>query len=437
MHHTLFEFDKTINVPPEKLKGFKAYLDEIWQSRNQYKALDNEAEQADKQRFFSFDGNVLRARNYVGFVQYEGLRLSIYPKICIKIPNHQILPQILYWLSYSHRIHFLFANLPLDYQEFDDWLEAFVYLFACHTEEILSNQPYQSYQEITEEISYLRGRLATSDYIQNNLLTGRHQYFHCTYEPFLYDNQFNRIVKYVTKLLLSISTNDISQHRLNNLLFLLDGVSDEFCKASDCDAIKLNPLYQDLTTIIALCRMFLEASSISQADDSQSNFCFLLPMEIIFEDFIFGFIEKYFPDRNPKSQRETYLTINTDNKEVFKMKNDILLQNPPLIIDTKYKIREKIDAKKGISQADMYQMLAYAVKRRIARVLLIYPTMPQNLSEIDTFIIENNAFLNETIEIKAVDINICGIDRTNESQLVQTLFLYLHNLKSLLTIQSK
>lgn len=425
IHHPLFEFDKTISIPPEKLKGFKGYLDDVWQSRNQYKILDSETEQADKQRFFSFDGNLLRARNYVGFVQYEGLRLSIYPKICTETPNSQILPQILYWLSYSNRIHFPFANLPLDYQDFDDWLEAFVYLFACHTEETLSNQPYQSYQEITEETSYLRGRLETSTYVQNNLLTGRHQYFHCTYEPFLYDNQFNRIVKYVTRLLLSISKNDISQNRLNNLLFLLDSVSDKFCKASDCDAVKLNPLYHDLTTIVAMCRMFLEASNISQTDDKQSNFCFLLPMEVIFEDFIFGFIKKHFPNRSPESQREIYLTTNTENKAVFKMKNDILLQNPSLIIDTKYKIREKIDTKKGISQTDMYQMLAYTIKRSINRVLLIYPTTSEEKSEIDIFTIKDNDFLNKSIEIRAIDINISGIDQYNERKLYQTLTNYL------------
>ena len=410
-------YEKLLNA--ELVPGLKSYLEEVWRNRKRYGSMvdeDDENEELseeeeavwkrNKQRFLSFDGISIRARNYVGFIQYEGLRINIYPKICKGIPQNTILSQVLYWLGYSKRVRFPFSQVPLSHDSFEDWLEAFIFLFAHYSEETLSSQPYQAYQEITEETPFLHGRLAIPQYIQVNVITCRQQYFHCTYEPFVYDNQFNRIVKYVTRLLLSVSQNKASIDKLHELLFLLDEVSDIHCQATDCDLVKLNPLYHDLSVILEMCRLFLSSSSINQNDFSNSNFCFLLPMEVIFEDFIFGFIEKHYPDRNPKSQTKVFLASNENKKDVFEIKNDIILQNPCLIIDTKYKIRDKTDNKKGVAQGDMYQMVAYALKRKIHQVLLIYPKSNGKEASVDTFTVKMPSGSHCDIVIKAIDVNI-------------------------------
>ena len=411
MIKSLYEYGRweITGFSDEKIKRFKLYLDEIWQSRKQYGLIEDSEDSfygtdKKKQRFLTFDGDKVKANNYVGFIQFEGLTLNINPKICHEIPQEQIISKVLYWLSYGKRINLPFAELPLDRQPFDTWLEAFIFLFAHHTEELLTNQPYQSYQEITEETSYLRGSLAIPQYVQNNLLTGRHQFFHCTYEPFLYDNQFNRIVKFVSRMLLSFTNNEKSKEKLNSLLFLLDDVADEYCQESHCDLVKLNPLYQDLAIVLEMSRMFLSSSSISQSDSNKNNFCLLLPMEVVFEEFIFGIIETYFKDRKPNAQGIGFLT----QERVFQIKNDIILQNPTLVIDTKYKIRDKKDSKKGISQTDMYQMLAYSIRREIDQVLLIYPKKNgEENSKMDIFTIADKFASDKLITIKAADIDIC------------------------------
>lgn len=425
MIKSLYEYDnwESTGFSDEKIKRFKEYLDEIWQSRKRYGSVENSEDSyyetdKKKQRFLEFDGDKIKAKNHVGFIQFEGLMVNIYPKICKNIPQEETISKVLHWLSYGKRINLPFAELPLDHQPFDNWLEAFIFLFAHHSEEILSNQPYQSYQEITEETSFLRGQLAIPQYIQNNILTGRHQYFHCTYEPFLYDNQFNRIVKAVSRMLLNVTNNEKSKEKLNSLVFLLDDVSDDNCQTSHCDLVKLNPLYQDLKIILEMCRMFLSSSSINQADSSSNNFCLLLPMEVVFEEFVFGMIEKYFEHRNPESQKEASLT----QEKVFKIKNDILLKDPDLIVDTKYKIRDKKDSKKGISQGDMYQMLAYAVRRNTDQVLLIYPkNNGEATTGMDPFTIADTFANNKLITIKAVDVDICCEEEVIKTQLESVL----------------
>src|SRR5690606_2420023 len=100
-------------------------------------------------------------------------------------------------------------------------------------------------------------------------------------------------------------------------------------------------------------------------------FAFLLPMEYVFEDFIYGFIEKEIEVVNPKGQSTgTYL----DEAQNFGLKPDLILDfgYKRIIADTKYKLvyYDNLDPKKGISQSDLYQMLAYAVRFGIQEIKL-------------------------------------------------------------------
>ena len=78
-------FDENKKVIPE----FINYLSGVWQSRNRYNEVSDEISEEEeqerkiqKQRFFDFtvDGKI-SARNFVGVVQYEGVRIEVYPKI--------------------------------------------------------------------------------------------------------------------------------------------------------------------------------------------------------------------------------------------------------------------------------------------------------------------------------------------------------------------
>jgi len=68
----------------------------------------------------------------------------------------------------------------------DDWLEAIIFLFDNYILNILDNSSHFVYQEIT--MPYKRGRIVMQPYAIDNLVTGKHQLMHCTFEPFLNDN---------------------------------------------------------------------------------------------------------------------------------------------------------------------------------------------------------------------------------------------------------
>jgi 5-methylcytosine-specific restriction enzyme subunit McrC len=402
------------------IPDFINYLSGVWQSRNRYTEMVDEISEEEqqeqkiqKQRFFDFtlDGNI-SARNYVGVVQYEGIRIEIYPKIFADDETENVKKwqlNLLYWLTYCRKIKFPFSFADVSKLKFDDYLELLIYIFANYTVEVISQQPFQAYQKVEEETTFLKGRLSFDNYTKHNLTTGKWQNFYCIHEPFVYDNLFNRTIKYVTRRLLAISENYLNKEKLSEILFLLDDVSDMRCTAEDCDKVKLNPLFDDHERILSLCKLYLSNQVIDMDSEDSRNFCFLVPMEYIFEDFVFGFISSKWPALNLNSQSTDFLATNQSTR-AFQIKNDIYIKDK-LVIDTKYKIRDKYDGlKEGVSQGDLYQMISYALRRNCKDVLLLYPEMKSSLNTPSVFQIQSDMLPEKlNIHIRSLDITFDDI----------------------------
>src|ERR1043165_7886495 len=209
----------------DNIAGLNAYLNKVWKERPLIVQDDEEERRETDQLFIRLKEENIRPRNYVGFVQYGDLRLNIYPRVFHGAEGFDAKAHIwhvLKWLSYARRIHFPFSATDLDTAAVDDWLEALIYLFAKYTHKILSASPHFAYQEVVEEMAFVRGSIAMPEYIRDNLATGRHHRVTCRYEPFLYDTLFNRIVKNTCRLLHSVSYSPTNRQSLSRILFLLD-----------------------------------------------------------------------------------------------------------------------------------------------------------------------------------------------------------------------
>tara|TARA_R110001592_G_scaffold92545_1_gene269581 strand:- start:889 stop:1386 length:498 start_codon:yes stop_codon:yes gene_type:complete len=164
------------------------------------------------------------------------------------------------------------------------------------------------------------------------------------------DNDFNRCVKYVSKLLVSITKENQSRRYLNDILFILDEVEDINISSDAMKRMKFNPMFSNFETIRDYCVLFLDNSVSFNYKNDLKLFAFLLPMEYVFEDFIFGFIDEEIDEIKAKSQDGSkYL----DEDKSFKLKPDLKLffNNRSIVADTKYKIvyADEKDPKKGIS----------------------------------------------------------------------------------------
>ncbi|GLR16006.1 McrC family protein [Portibacter lacus] len=426
----LFEFENKADIPAS-IDGLEGFLDEIWNSREKNSFYtENGNDKIESQRFLQFihKTNELKSNKYVGVIHYEGHKINLLPKIFFDSEKeystsevNQIQNHILWWLSYCRKIKFPNYQASLGSAK-SDFFEVLIYLFSKYTRELLSSSIYQQYEEVNRELSFIKGRLNTSAYINENLSKGKWHKLNCTYDAFVFDNEFNRIIKYVTTLLFEVTSSQDNKKNLREILFILDEVSDETATAKQCASISFNPMFGEFETVRDYCHLFLTNCISFDYKNDLKLFAFLLPMEYVFEDFIFGFIDKELELVKAKSQRsDTYL----DEEESFKLKPDLWLEinDRSLIADAKYKIiysYEK-DPKKGISQSDLYQMLAYAVRFKVDEIILFYPnTLKQGQEEETELTIKDALADGKEITIRAFQLPIIKRDLLETDLLTKT-----------------
>lgn len=412
----LFEYQNKEKFD-ESLEGLEGFLDEIWNNREKNFFYGEEADdKIESQRFLQFlhQSGELKSNNYVGVIYYGGRKINLLPKIFFDsekeystIEVNQVQNHILWWLSYCHKIKFPNYHATLGSAQ-SDFFEVLIYLFSRYTIELLTSSIYQQYEEVDRELSFVRGRLNMSEYISQNLGKGRWHKLNCTYDSFVFDNKFNRIIKFVSTLLFRVTSSLDSKKNLREILFILDDVTDEPATAQECARISFNPMFSAFETVRDYCQLFLNNSISFDYKNDLKLFAFLLRMEYVFEDFIFGFIDKELENITAQSQRSD---IYLDEGKVFNLKPDLWLKTEKhsLIADTKYKIvyADEKDPKKGISQTDLYQMVAYAVRFKVDKVVLFYPDTMKQQQYMETEITIADTLVNGAkISIKAFQLPI-------------------------------
>ncbi|MBK8516202.1 MAG: hypothetical protein IPL55_07900 [Saprospiraceae bacterium] len=92
------------------------------------------------------------------------------------IQNH-----ILWWLSYCRKVKFPSYQTSLGSSK-SDFFEVLIYLFSKYTRQLMTSSIYQNYEGETKELSFIKGRINTAQYITENVSNGRWHKVNCTYD---------------------------------------------------------------------------------------------------------------------------------------------------------------------------------------------------------------------------------------------------------------
>lgn len=416
----LFEYQnkESTSAPLDEIEGF---LDDVWKKREVNAFFgDKRVSKSEKQNFIQcfYRTNEIKSSKYVGCIQYNGTRINLLPKIFYNpskdyshVETTQIQNHILWWLSYCQRIKFPNYQASMDGAK-SDFFEVLIYLFAQYTRSLLSSYIFQQYEEVTHEMPFIKGRLNTTKYTQRHLSTGQWHKLDCTFETFSIDNTFNRIVKYVTTLLFQLTNNSDNKKNLREILFILDEVTEVKATSEQCASIRFNPMMSAFEVVRDYCQLFLSNCISFDFKNELKLFAFLLPMEYVFEDFIYGFIDREIKSIKAKAQRSD---VNLDEMGLFAMRPDLFLRldKKSVIADTKYKIAysDEKDPKGGVSQSDLYQMLAYSVRFNVDEILLFYPnTYTENQEKSGNLLIKDRLANEKEILIKMYQLPIMNRD---------------------------
>lgn len=330
--------------------------------------------------------HALRARGVVGILAAQDCSLEILPKIdvapgeSVKHQNAAIRKRLIHMLAISLKLKVDLGSITDLAWQRETLLEILIRIFCDKLTEAVRRGMPRSYAAQEDDLTALRGSLNVARQFTRHAVNPSR--LACRFDVLSEDTALNRIMKAAVLNLSRISRSSINQQRLRELAFVYADISDISPSALRWDSViidRTNRWWQDL---LNMARLFLQNRYQTTTGGAGQGTALLFEMNILFEEYIGRLISRALArtDMTVSLQggRLFCLSAETTGRGVFQTKPDILIRRAGTVIhviDTKWKrISSQInDPKQGVSQADVYQMMAYAQIYRAPRLTLLYP----------------------------------------------------------------
>lgn len=392
--------NKSLPVEWQSLSSLVEFEEFLQQNWDQRQAFYNDDNLHTKQQFLSFLGQGgIKTQNYVGTIVFKGQQINIFPKIFREdiddddtsdLTLEHLMSNLVQWLVYCNKVNFPYLNIKSELDNSENLKELFITIFIKNLNECFSRSGYFQYEDRTEDISSIKGKVDIRDYFTKKYANGVLDKLSCTYSSFEFDNLLNRIIKCTLKRVIN-GTRPENQKEIRKILTRLSDVEDVRCTAKDCDKVKLSKMHSNYKIILSMCKMFLLNSTTAYTIDNAESFCFLFPTELLFEGFIGGYMQSILGNENSVRLQASELSLIDDVQyeghsygRAFTMRHDILCEikeKGMFVLDTKYKKIPRFEGSDdlrativdNVEQKDLYQIAEYAVKRGLKDGYLLYP----------------------------------------------------------------
>ena len=301
----------------------------------------------------------LTAKQYVGMIVLDDLRILIEPKVSLQ--------NLFYMLTYAYDLAD-FRREAVALASSEDIFEFIVVIFLRQVEQLVRRGIYRAYITEEENQPYLRGRLLLADHLQRNAL--HMQRFYQRTSEFTADVLENRILRHTLGLLVRLEYQEPGlRQQIRRVASAFAEVSPAPIAPADCDRVVYTRLNAAYRPRINLARLLIQHLSLEGQAGSTQFAAYLLDMNKVFELFVACFLASHFAD-DPAIQVEIQPDIWLDMDLQEKGIPDIVLRRdgrPYLVLDTKYKtFRGRPE------NADRDQMVMYCLSLGLPRGILIY-----------------------------------------------------------------
>lgn len=325
------------------------------------------------------------AGQMVGVIAAPGCSLEILPKIDSETiePDAAMRHRLVRMLDVALGLEIGDGQAAAMARQTETLLDILIRLFADRLLAEARRGLPRAYRTQEEDVPALRGRLNVRR--QFTALAVRPDRLACRYDALLADTALLRIIKVCAILLRRHARVAETIRRLDELRFLLADISDVSQSDLPWSQVRIDRTNRRWRALYGLARLFLKREWQATHHDSreQDGITLLFPMNDLFEAYIAALAKR--------ALRGTEWAVHTQGgglfclieegeggRARFQTKPDLLIKQDRdvvMVIDTKWKRigRNPDDAKRGVSQADVYQMMAYARLYRCPEVMLLYP----------------------------------------------------------------
>lgn len=336
----------------------------------------------------------IKTKSWVGVIKYKNLHLEILPKLISEDANNDnkiseeersiILKNLIFMLSYTKNLDIKTndnANLSTEKNPF---IEILIREFANSLFEALKRLTPKRYVREEENLNYLKGKIKFSENIRYNCTNQAK--FYCEYDEFSENNLLNQLFLFVSTCLYNISNNSYNKKTLKFIINYYSDISFVRFDKFKVRRIKLTRNQELFKKSFNLAKMFIEQTSVDLSKNKFENITLVWDMNKLFEEFVFELIKRKIPECQAIAQKPKRL-LKRENATRRDTKVDILVQNPKVIIDTKYKKFTDFD---DISSADIYQVTTYCLLHNYKRAILLYPQFENEEPDIKDYHLNND-----------------------------------------------
>lgn len=326
----------------------------------------------------------LRARGVVGVIAAQGCAVEILPKI--DFPGKDGVEAT---GSIRRRLVHMLAvalDLKIDAGQFArlDWqretlLEILIRLFSEKLIDAVRHGMPRRYVEQSGDLPVLRGRLDVQR--QFTILAAEPSRLACRFDALTADIALNQIMKAAVVRLTRVARTASNQRRLRELAFAYAEIADMPTSTLNWDLVVLDRTNNRWRQLLSLARLLIGGRFQTTSAGGSDGFSLLFEMNTLFEEYVARMLKRAMvgTDLRVVTQGGRLYCLETDNRRgLFQTRPDILVKRGDdvvQIIDTKWKrIAIRVDdPKQGVSQSDVYQMMAYGQLYKCDRLTLLYP----------------------------------------------------------------
>lgn len=341
----------------------------------------------------------LTAKQVVGVLAAKGCSLEILPKIDpTGAPEDAdtIRTRLIHMLDIALGLDLSSGHAAAMARQHETLLDILIRLFADYLlTEVRRGLP-RRYDEQREDLSALRGRMDVMR--QFTFHAVRPDRLACRFDALEADTPLMRIMKACVVALGRHARKLDTQRKLAEARYMLADITDVPVLSLPWAQVRIDRINRRWQRLFDMAALFLrrEWQATHHGDKAAEGISLLFPMNDLFEAYVAAQLRRALAGSGVKVIEQggrryclgEWRHGENCSANLFQTKPDIILRGadarPFAIIDTKWKklSADPLDRKQGMSQADVYQMMAYARLYDCENLVLLYPSLPQQASAV-------------------------------------------------------
>jgi len=330
----------------------------------------------------------LRTGQMVGVLAADGCSLEILPKIDPASPDENqktIRKRLIQMLDVALGLGIGSGGQSAMDAQGETLLDILIRVFADKLLAAVRRGLPRQYSTREEDLGTLRGRLDVGR--QYTVLVARPNQLACRYDELSPDIALMRVMKACVHFVSRFARANDTRRRVEELRYLLADITTAPLSALPWADIRIDRSNKSWAELVNLAALLLgrDWQDTRHAPSGQHGISLLFPMNDLFETYIAALAGRVARRHGlvMEAQGGGLFCLREEDedrgRQLFQTRPDIILRDPAgrakLIIDTKWKrISSQLeDRKQGISQTDVYQMMAYGELYDCANLALLYP----------------------------------------------------------------